>query len=217
MKLPARPALLFSGLLLLSFLCLMLPAPLRADTVYTYTGNDYTSCSGTYASSGTTCAGPFALSITFATSLAGSQLDNLVFGSTGDITPDITSFSVSDGAGLSITNADADAFFDFDIGTAADGSILKWGIVITSQSAPPYEIVQTISDFPDVMDSSGNTGTEGQFLGRGLNSDDSGKWVTSSVVTTPEPSTGLLLALGLLGLVATRLRRHLLRPSGLTP
>jgi hypothetical protein len=73
-----------------SLLYLMLPGSLRADTIYSYSGAPYSSCDGEYAP----CSGiaPF-LSITFDTSLQGTALDNL---NNSNITPDVTSFSMSD-------------------------------------------------------------------------------------------------------------------------
>ena len=44
----------------------------NADTVYTYTGNAYTSCGGAYC-----VGGPYALSVTLDTTLSGNALDNL--------------------------------------------------------------------------------------------------------------------------------------------
>jgi hypothetical protein len=58
---------------LLGLLYLLLPGSLRADTIFTYTGNAYTDCSGVYTCTPT----PPALSITFETTLTGTQLDNL--------------------------------------------------------------------------------------------------------------------------------------------
>jgi len=112
---------------LLGLLCLTLPGSLRADTVYTYTGNAYTTCYGSYASSGSTCAGPYALSITFDVT-AGTPVDGWTRGGAGsDITADVSTFSFTDGTGLSITptNATAD---EFEIGTGSTGNTTGWYI-----------------------------------------------------------------------------------------
>jgi len=117
---------------LLGLLCLMLPGSLRADTVYTYTGNAYTSCYGTYTCTGT----PPALSITFDTTLTGVQLDNLtVTGGGGDLTPYVTSFTITDGTGLSLTRTNAKGY-SFDVTTNSYGAIIGWGINAGNASGP---------------------------------------------------------------------------------
>jgi hypothetical protein len=62
-----------SPIALLSLLALTLPGALRADTIYNYTGAQYTAsdCVGTYCS-----GGPYALTITFDV-VAGTQLNSL--------------------------------------------------------------------------------------------------------------------------------------------
>ena len=65
----------------------------KAGTItYNYTGNDYTTCAGTYCT-----GGPYALSVAFTTTLTGSALANLPF---TNITSTVTSFAFTDGSGL---------------------------------------------------------------------------------------------------------------------
>jgi PEP-CTERM motif-containing protein len=148
-----RAKLVFS-IGLLSFPCLMLPGSLRADTTYTFTGNPYNSCSGTYAPSGinNVCSQPYALSLTFTTTMSGTQLDNLVLNTpqdvasahcsgcigiapiAGDLTASVSSFSFTDGSGFSITQADT-RNFGFDVTTDRKGNILAW--FIFAQGYPP--------------------------------------------------------------------------------
>ena len=86
----------------------------KASTIYTYTGNAYTACGGTYCS-----GGPYALSVTFTTTLTGSSLANLPY---TDISATITSFSFTDGSGLSVhSNLQSLA-----ISTNAAGNISTW-------------------------------------------------------------------------------------------
>jgi hypothetical protein len=132
---------------LLGLVCLMLPGSLQADTVYSYTSNSYSFCSGTYAPSGinNVCSNPYALSLTFDTTLSGTQLDNLVLNSAqdevgahcsgctgiapiaGDLTASVSSFSFTDGSGFSITQADT-TNYGFDVTTDSNGNILAWFI-----------------------------------------------------------------------------------------
>jgi PEP-CTERM motif len=135
---------------LLGLLCLMLAGSMRADTAYTYTGNPYNNCSGTYAPSGinNVCPKPYALSVTFETTLSGTQLDNLVLNTAadfnaihsdislvgGNLTAYVPTFSFTDGTGFSITQANATKF-GFDVTTDSNGNIEAW--VIYAQISPP--------------------------------------------------------------------------------
>jgi hypothetical protein len=137
---------------LLSLLWLVLPGSLRAETVYTYTGNPYSFCVGTYVSSGVivnnTCGGPYALSLTFDTKLSENHLDNLVLDTAadfnaihsditlvgGNLTPFVSTFSFTDGTGFSITQANATKY-GFDVTTDSEGNIQAW--VIFAEISPP--------------------------------------------------------------------------------
>jgi PEP-CTERM motif len=133
-------------LLLMIFGVLIFAGSVRADTVYTYTGNPYTSCVGTYAPSGVNnvCPQPYAFALTFDTTLPGKKLDNLLLSSSvcrsgacfgtpllnptgGNLTQFISSFSFTDGTGFSITKANATGF-SFDVTTDSKGNIEAWAI-----------------------------------------------------------------------------------------
>jgi hypothetical protein len=164
----------------------------QADTVYTYTGNAYTSCIGSYTS---TCTAT-ALSFTFDTTLTGTQLDNLniytVAG--GDLTPYVTSFSFTDGT-VTVTQANASSLdLGFDATTGSNGDILYWymsacpsPIQCTYTYYEPYGV--NLSD-PGLVatDASGINGSN-----YGFNTNDPGTW---TVTTTPEPGTVGLMLLG---------------------
>ena len=125
---------------LLGALCFLLPGSLRADTLYTYTGNPYTHCDPTYVCNGTT---PF-LSITIDTTLSGASLDNLVQGTVigGDLTASVSSYTMSDGTGLSITQLNECATsitcapLILDVGTDASGNITGWEIQGQTTTGP---------------------------------------------------------------------------------
>jgi hypothetical protein len=87
-------------------------------TAYAYTGNPFTSCNGTYCT-----GGPYALSLSFVTTLAGSALVNLPY---TDISSTIRSFSVTDGTGLVITEKTVGAYASISISTDASGNIVGW-------------------------------------------------------------------------------------------
>src|SRR6266481_4265149 len=170
-----RPNFL-SAIGLLSLLCVMLPGTLRADTVYTYTGNDYTTCFGTY-SNGTpgTCGGPYALSLTFVltTPLVVS-----------DITADVSTFSFTDGTGLTLTNANSSSY-DFTVLGITNGAITQWNMnackdIACATSAGTANNPVTVEDFS----------VTGKVIGFGDIASGPGTW---TVTSTPEPGSLLLL------------------------
>jgi hypothetical protein len=121
----------FAGLLricCLAWVFFVMPALLRADTIYTYVGNPYTECEGTYVCNGKTPA----LSLRLDTPLMGSQLDNL----SNDWIP-VSTFYFTDGMGYFITQANQ-VFHDLIVSTDAHGNITNWYIVALTTERPPY-------------------------------------------------------------------------------
>jgi len=180
-----------------------------ADTVYTYTGNPYTDCSGTYLI-GSSC-GPYSLSITFDVA-AGTPLDNLTIYAPGSyITGDVVTFSFTDGTVLNLNQGNANALEDFVIGTDASGNITSWYIAAQEDFGPPiggdWGALSTCNQYNGEKDISGNT-HQYPIPGSGYNTNSCGRW--SMAGTTPEPSSSLLLSTGLLGLMAlaARCKRH---------
>jgi len=111
-------AFVFSAVLLFA-----IAAPTaKAGTTYTYAGNPYNTCSGTYCT-----GGPYALSVTFTTTLTGSALASLPL---TDITATITSFTITDGSGLIINTVISGTtnYKDFQIATDASGNLVGWFI-----------------------------------------------------------------------------------------
>lgn len=200
----------FVSIGLLGLLCLIQPGSLRADTVYTYKGNAYTSCTGiTPATVGADCSGgPFALSITLDV-VAGTPLDNLtLFGTGSDITSDVSKYSFTDGTGLNITQADGSLPF-FDIGTDAYGNITSWEMGADYPAGPcvfctQYTVLSLRSSVADVDKSVNLPYPYLVGLTTTWTSFTPGTW---SPVVTAEPSTYLLLGTGLLGLLALAGRR----------
>jgi len=199
---------------LLGLLCFMLPGSLRAGTIYTYTGEAYTTCNHT--------CGP--LSITFGTSLSGAALDNLPL---TDITSTITSYDITDNSGeMDIYNGDGQTIsqFAFIIGTNAVGDITSWYITEQETAPPPggYQeitsycghitVEYSVTGYSDYSANSESNPPEGGTTG---SESDAGCgtapliMVPSTPTGTPEPSPYLMLGtgLGLLALAA-RSKRH---------
>jgi PEP-CTERM motif-containing protein len=178
--------------LLLAFL---VTSPVHADTVYTYTGTPFTSCFGIYTCTST---GP-EITIRFDTTTPLPA--NLPFAT--NITLDVfVGFGMSDGTfGL----GGADNIF-VDVGTDANGNINQWDIGGFPDCGPPLceffwnmrssNIGGQSEDSSEVFDVDG-------LVGGGETLSGPGTWT----VTTPEPSSLILLGAGLLGFALIGVRR----------
>ena len=176
----------------------------KADSIYTYIGNDYTICSGTY------CAGgPYALRVTFDTALTGNALDNLSF---ADITSTIASFTFADGRGLTVAEHTVGGSVSASISTDAYGNIVSWLVGGYADSANVQ--MQTnwnspTSFFPGADFSETTVSFGGSY---GFISSNPGTWVMQASTSVPEPTYGTLLGAGLLGLLALAARSRRLAP-----
>lgn len=184
---------------LLGLLCLMLAGSLRADTVYTYTGNAYTYCSGTYASGGTTCAGTYALSITFDV-IANTPRDNLIWlGPGSDITADVSTFSFTDGTGLTLSQANS-TYDHFYVATDSSGNFTQWYFNASNyvqDTAGTYLTYASAYGYPNGF--AQDTTYLQNYTLSGSSVVASGSYTTMAV---GEPSCFLLLGIGLLGFLA---------------
>jgi len=153
-------------------------ASFAQSTTYTYRGNPYNTCGGTYC-----IGGPYDLSIELSTTLTGGALANLPF---TDITSSIASFAISDGSGLIINNHDAFAK-DFSISTDASGNILTW--LIESCGSSCNIQMQTNWHSPSsFVPGADFSETTGSFAGSfGFLSNDPGTWSTSSTASAADP------------------------------
>lgn len=193
----------------LGLLCLLMAGSLRASEteLYTYTGEPYdpSFCTGTYevfSSPGFhECAGAYAVTGSFTTTLSLSQLENLH----DFVIPnaDIASFSFSDGSGLIINQSDANLESTlFEITTNGSGNITSpqdWHIVLVDTHGDT--IVTDSCDVPPcvgALDASftGNPGNGGETV-----FDNPGKW--QGPTPTPEVPSSFLFGTGLLGIMQT--------------
>jgi hypothetical protein len=159
-------------------------APL--GTFYTYTGNAYTFCSGTYC-----IGGPYALSASFVTTLMGAALDNLPL---TDITSTITSFVFTDGSGLKVDQNTAGGSTSISIATDAGGNIVAWlaGGYANSANLQMQTNWHSTFGFIPGRDFSETTAS---FAGSyGYIDNQPGTWVMAAV---PEPPGFVLLSVGL--------------------
>jgi hypothetical protein len=147
--------------------------------VYTYTGNDYTSASGSYSTSDMVTG-----FITFSAPLGANY--------EGNPPASLLSYHFSDGVGPQNISGGpgVPALDSIMLGTDSSGAIVSWNIELLVFLAGGTETkqIQTENDSGGVVDM-GNLDVESGFLGVGSVSNNPGVWVETA---TPEPSTSLL-------------------------
>ncbi len=203
-------------MLLVCSACLLSSAAAFANETYTYTGNAYASCSGTYASQVMgappgACASTYSVTGSFTTTLSLSALENL----TNYKIPfaDVLSFSFSDGSGLAINQSDADLSASvFEITTNSSGSITSpqgWDVsVVESPSQSNYPMIYTNScDLAPCIGAYDGSGTS--LANEGETAfENPGIW-KGPEASAPEVPSVLLLGLGLVAIAGLGTRSKL--------
>lgn len=168
-----------------------------ASTIYSYTGNSYTQCAGVYCS-----GGPYSLSATFETTLADTDLTSLPI---QEITSTVTSFTFTDGTGLTVNQSTIGGYGKFLISTDNSGNIIAWlvggyanssNVQMQTNWDSPYGFIRG-ADFSE---------TTVEFLGDfGFVAQNPGTW-TKTQSPVPIPSAVWLLGTGMIGMLAVRRR-----------
>jgi hypothetical protein len=157
----------------------------KADVIYTYTGNDFTTANSPYTTSDK-ITGTITLSSALGLSLVGSSVSPLAY-------------SFSDGivtlASPTCCNLSSQTSFVFN--TDASGNITNWNVVVQANA--------NANEFQTADPSSGlvfdETLTSGSLVHGAENLSDPGTWSLQAATTSvPEPASLALFAPALLGL-----------------
>jgi hypothetical protein len=213
-------------LVLSVFVIVGAPPAAFADATYTYTGNPYTVCTGSYAVSGTnTCNGTYFISGSFTLNVAlapGASVSIPQFPSPSD-PYQLIGFSYTDNGSVMLSNASPSITFGADVSTDAFGAIIIWDIFISEDlsGTPPCDVngctIQS-DNRPDLPINSCEGAapvspactfdTSGVFPdpATGGSTNAAGMWTESGPTPAPEPRSFALMLPGIGLLLLTRKR-----------
>jgi len=176
----------------------------RADVVYTYTGNDFTTAGSPY-----TTSDYVSISVTFSSALPAdlnpSQPESVI--------SDIVSLTISDGQQTFTYSPPNSAINSFEVSTNASGLPIYWVIGIEGPNYPTQFSTIDTAYCPSPYCNSVGTEDSG-FINSSseyaFNLNDQGTWAEEAVSSTPLPA-GLPLfvsGVGVLGLFGWRRKRN---------
>jgi len=188
-------------LLTCSLCVLTLAASARANAIYTYTGNPFTSCSGP-------CSGALSGSLTLAQALAANATTSVQFPAVPGYAT-VVGWNFTDGSFVWMPSNSPGGFLATFV-TNSSGQIVQWtlngGTAIVGSNTFQWRSsnVGCAIHLTTCVDSSTVNST---IFAK---STVPGLWtMTTTTTTVPEPSSGLLLGLGIVALATIR-RRGLL-------
>lgn len=176
----ALPCLLALGVALAA-------VPARAEALYVYVGNDYTTADGTTYTTSMSMDGGFGFS-----SPLGDNLSDV------NVTSDVNAWVLSDG--YIEWDSSMATLENFEVSTDATGAIDSWDFSIQANSGPFLVELGSSSASGDSV----NVLFLGEFPAYDGSNSDPGVWAGPILVDTPEPASVVDLAVGglALGLLA---------------
>ncbi len=173
-------------------------SPASATVIYSYAGNPFTDASGPYTESMSVSA-----SFTLANPLPGN-LTNF------DVTPLVIAFSATDGVHAATQLTQLFRPMEFLATTDQSGAVIEWGIDLVFETGVGFltcnlglSITSRASckDVPMIFGTgAADLGLNIAFSDSGSVADNPGIWTT----TIPEPTTALLVMLGLVVIATER-------------
>jgi hypothetical protein len=164
----------------------ILAVPLMASSIYTYTGNDFTSATAPLTTSDSV-TGSFTVASPLADNLEGVNIE-----------PSSTAFSFSDGHGDTLTNTTpgigvSPFSLNITISTNGSGNIINWDVELIAGPTGGFTILtDNFFSVEDIVSDDNSVDAS--------NSGDAGHWSGSTTSAAPEPGSLGLLGAGLLAL-----------------